>query len=472
MKKAPLERTKVVIRHLPPSLSQFHLFSQFDHLFSHRYNWYCFRPGKYSLKNQRYSRAYIDFKSPGDVLEFAEFFHGHIFINEKGAQFKAIVEYAPSQRFPKYCIMKNSREGTIYEDPDYLEFLKLLAVPKETLPSAEIQLERKEAAQSGSAKEIPIITPLMEFVRQKRSSEGGKQDASVAGRGRKRVGLASFNKPSSCTKKQYAEKKKDILNRSTKKANQKGKSTNILAPRQDDRPATLETGKRITLLKGKGDKISRVPGGISKQPGNLPVSTAPKQSRRFAAGERSIKGILLSNEAHKNRPSTAIQPRVKTQNSNSEHDKRLVVPRNKQVGSSYISCSEPSQPVSDGNLKNNSDENFSTKNRYSSGSDSKRQEKHTRNKDRTNHGVPFPLSLSDIHYDNGEKLSSTTLQHTGLLLDSIEGFHKNGHRVPTRRIKKYGSLVASEQRSSKGGGANGYAVHEKQVWVQKSSSGS
>jgi len=34
-------------------------------------------------------------------------------------------------------------------DPDYLEFLKLISKPQEHLPSAEIQLERKEAEQAG-----------------------------------------------------------------------------------------------------------------------------------------------------------------------------------------------------------------------------------------------------------------------------------------------------------------------------------
>ncbi|XP_065623089.1 uncharacterized protein LOC112031522 [Quercus suber] len=37
------------------------------------------------LKNQRYSRAYINFKRPVDVFDFAEFFVGHVFVNEKGA---------------------------------------------------------------------------------------------------------------------------------------------------------------------------------------------------------------------------------------------------------------------------------------------------------------------------------------------------------------------------------------------------
>lgn len=38
-----------------------------------------------SLKCQSYSRAYIDFKHPDDDIEFANFFHGHVFVNEKGS---------------------------------------------------------------------------------------------------------------------------------------------------------------------------------------------------------------------------------------------------------------------------------------------------------------------------------------------------------------------------------------------------
>lgn len=37
-----------------------------------------------SHTNQRYGRAYVNFNSPDDVFEFAEFFNGHVFVNEKG----------------------------------------------------------------------------------------------------------------------------------------------------------------------------------------------------------------------------------------------------------------------------------------------------------------------------------------------------------------------------------------------------
>ncbi|RZC18391.1 Regulator of nonsense transcripts UPF3 isoform A [Glycine soja] len=169
------EKTKVVIRHLPPSLTQSDLFQHIDSHFASRYNWFSFRPGNNSHKRQRHSRAYIDFKCPDDVFEFAEFFDGHVFVNERGAQHKVIVEYAPSQRVPKPSAKKDGREGTIFKDPDYLEFLKLIAKPQEHLPSAEIQLERKESEQVGASKETPIVTPLMEYIRQKRAVDSGMQ---------------------------------------------------------------------------------------------------------------------------------------------------------------------------------------------------------------------------------------------------------------------------------------------------------
>ncbi|KAL6964457.1 NMD pathway component [Sarracenia purpurea var. burkii] len=140
-----------------------------------------------SQKHQSYARAYIDFKRPEDVIEFAEFFNGHVFVNEKGVvtlwstgtQFRTIVEYAPSQRIPKQWSKEDGREGTIFKDPAYVEFLEFLAKPVENLPSAEIQLERREVERAGAAKDAPIVTPLMDFVRQKRTAKGGTRVAII-----------------------------------------------------------------------------------------------------------------------------------------------------------------------------------------------------------------------------------------------------------------------------------------------------
>ncbi|KAM7254837.1 hypothetical protein ACFE04_020078 [Oxalis oulophora] len=55
--------------------------------------------------------VYIDFKRAEDVIDFADFFNGHLFVNEKGTQFKTVVEYAPSQHAPKQWSKKDGREG-------------------------------------------------------------------------------------------------------------------------------------------------------------------------------------------------------------------------------------------------------------------------------------------------------------------------------------------------------------------------
>lgn len=44
--KGPLDRTKVVLRHLPPTISQSNLVEHIDLRFSGRYRWLTFRPGK------------------------------------------------------------------------------------------------------------------------------------------------------------------------------------------------------------------------------------------------------------------------------------------------------------------------------------------------------------------------------------------------------------------------------------------
>ncbi|OIT38698.1 regulator of nonsense transcripts upf3 [Nicotiana attenuata] len=252
-------RTKVVVRHLPPTLSQSTLLEQVDSRFAGRYNWFTFRPGKTSLRHQSYSRAYIDFRNTEDVIEFAEFFDGHVFVNEKGTQFKTIVEYAPSQRVPKHWSKKDAREATILKDPEYLEFLEFLAKPVENLPSAEIQLERKEAERAGSAKDAPIVTPLMDYIRQKRAAKGGARRSISNGRSTKRVGGASSRTPSSAASKRGSEKRTSttmyVLRDSSKAGNGKDKSY-ILVPKRDDqqlsdKSGTSAPGSGIDLVEGE-----------------------------------------------------------------------------------------------------------------------------------------------------------------------------------------------------------------------------
>ncbi|XP_017425445.1 regulator of nonsense transcripts UPF3 isoform X2 [Vigna angularis] len=516
------EKTKVVIRHLPPSLTQSDLFHHIDSHFASRYNWFSFRPGNTSHKRQRHSRAYIDFNSPHDVFQFAEFFDGHVFVNERGAQHKAIVEYAPSQRVPKPTTKKDGREGTIYKDPDYLEFLKLIAKPHEHLPSAEIQLERKEAEQAGANKETPIVTPLMEYVRQKRAADTGMQASSAVAKVSRRSRAALPGKPGSGNTKRGSEKKKYVQKDNAKSAvrrESKDKSSFIVVPRREDLsaesmhgiegsisgiPLSSDSGKKkILLLKGKQREIPSATEGTVKQQnlqsGNSPISTHPKQNQRRENSGRLIRSILLNNEARQSQSTTGTQHKI--QILSSENGKRPPRPFGSRSGlNDQHSYHDTAQVNSEGDSKSALDEKFVKRDPHGLGSGEK-TEKRTRSKDRPDRGVWTPLRRSDVSHASSDYSSSSMAQPTLSNPESTEGEVKenvtswnrgseisasaggrgnpsieNGsQRNFARRgasyvVKDDGAVGISEGKHSKK--SVGHSAHEKQVWVQKSSSGS
>ncbi|KAL0716276.1 hypothetical protein Bca4012_065598 [Brassica carinata] len=465
--KDPSAKRKVVVRHLPPSLSQSDLLSQIDSRFGDSYSWFSFRPGKSNYKTQKHSRAYFGFKSPEDVYEFAAFFNGHVFVNEKGAQFKAIVEYAPSQRVPKPCDKKDPREGSITKDPDYLEFLKLIAQPVENLPSAEVQLERREAEQSGASKPAPIVTPLMEFIRQKRASVIGSHGLLDVRRGGRRSRAVSANKPSSRPSKRNSEKKKYV---------EKDNSKSVRSSKQDyhqpnssgkDIPVaetaslpgialTMDSGKKKFLLlkKDRDNPVNSPPQPEQQMETN--ISGSSRQNQKIDVGGRLIKGILVRNEQRSSQsPSTFVQPEPRVEPSEAENCKRPP-----QAGKDY----------------------------HVSGTNSEKQERRPRNKDRLDRVMWAPLrradgsnisedQLSSSAANNGELKQRTLLQRSGEVVNSSDGHSlENGsarhssRRVGSRNRKEDSFAMTGEGKSSRRGGG-GPTSYEKQKWIQKSSSG-
>ncbi|MCL7049267.1 hypothetical protein MKW94_020351 [Papaver nudicaule] len=475
--KDPFDRTKVVLRHLPPALTQSALMEQIDGRFAARYNWVKFRPGKTSHKHQIYSRAYIDFKKPDDVVEFAEFFDGHVFVNEKGAQFKTIVEYAPSQRVPKQWSKKDGREGTISRDSEYLEFLELLAKPVENLPSAEIQLERREAERAGAAKEAPFVTPLMEFIRQKRAAKNGSQRTSSNGKLSRRSGGASPSNSRSTSSKRSAEKKRApsmyVLRDNPKNTSSKEKSAYILVPRRDNQhrsdkstSVTAATGtetvedenvpstadgapgtvgqpkKKIVLLKGKEREITHASGSGSQPLGvTSPLKTSPgasnfKQNQRreaSGAGGKVIRTILSNKDAHQ------------IHSSAFEKDKRPPRPNNlRSVLKDTLSGGSQAACGSDYDSRKGADDKIILNDNHGFVSGNEKQERRTRNKDRPDRGV-WTLRRSEGSHASDESLSSSSSQ---LLSDSVEGLTIAQH-VPVHGVANSGNDAADIGLSNK-----------------------
>uniref|UniRef100_A0A3Q0SXR2 UPF3A regulator of nonsense mediated mRNA decay n=1 Tax=Amphilophus citrinellus TaxID=61819 RepID=A0A3Q0SXR2_AMPCI len=105
---------QVVIRRLPPNLSKDQLEEQLSPLPS--YDYFEFFPADQSLYPHLFSRAYINFKNPEDILLFRDRFDGYVFIDNKGQEYPAVVEFAPFQKISKKKLKKkDAKAGSIEE---------------------------------------------------------------------------------------------------------------------------------------------------------------------------------------------------------------------------------------------------------------------------------------------------------------------------------------------------------------------
>ena len=153
-----------------------------DPLPDHKY--FKFVPSDSSLGQYAFCRAYISFSKQEDIILFRDKFDGYVFVDLKGDDYPAIVEFAPNQKIPRKRpttgLKKDVKSGTIEKDPAYLKFLEGLKEPKTeaNLPSAEVYLQEMEARQKelranhGCPK---ITTPLIEFIKEKKKMEKARQ---------------------------------------------------------------------------------------------------------------------------------------------------------------------------------------------------------------------------------------------------------------------------------------------------------
>ncbi|XP_052026534.1 regulator of nonsense transcripts 3B isoform X2 [Apodemus sylvaticus] len=111
--------SKVVIRRLPPTLTKEQLQEHLQPMPEHDY--FEFFSNDTSLYPHMYARAYINFKNQEDILLFRDRFDGYVFLDNKGQEYHAIVEFAPFQKAAKKKIKKrDSKVGTIEDGQRYL----------------------------------------------------------------------------------------------------------------------------------------------------------------------------------------------------------------------------------------------------------------------------------------------------------------------------------------------------------------
>ncbi|KAK2838779.1 hypothetical protein Q7C36_013593 [Tachysurus vachellii] len=178
--------TKIVIRRLPPSLTKEELEEQLQPL--PEVDYLEFFSSDTSLYPHLFARAYLNFKNQEDIVLFRDRFDGYVFIDNRGQEYPAIVEFAPFQKIAKKRNKKrDSKSGTIEEDTDYKRFLEIYNGDEEKFTSTtETLLEEIEA----KTKELVAkkTTPLLDFLKNKqRLREEKKEERRRRELERKRV---------------------------------------------------------------------------------------------------------------------------------------------------------------------------------------------------------------------------------------------------------------------------------------------
>ncbi|XP_054421880.1 regulator of nonsense transcripts 3A isoform X4 [Pteronotus mesoamericanus] len=158
--------SKVVIRRLPPSLTKEQLEEHLHPLPAHDY--FEFFTADLSLYPHLYSRAYINFRNPDDILLFRDRFDGYIFIDNKGLEYPAVVEFAPFQKIAKKKLKKkDAKTGSIDNDPEYKKFLETYFLEEEKVSAnpetllGDIEAKTRELIARRT-------TPLLEYIKNRK----------------------------------------------------------------------------------------------------------------------------------------------------------------------------------------------------------------------------------------------------------------------------------------------------------------
>ncbi|XP_041910864.1 LOW QUALITY PROTEIN: regulator of nonsense transcripts 3A [Arvicola amphibius] len=158
--------SKVVLRRLPPGLTKEQLEEQLRPLPAHDY--FEVVAADLSLYPHLYSRAYINFRNPDDILLFRDRFDGYIFIGNKGLEYPAVVEFAPFQKIAKKKLKKkDTKTGSIEETPEYKQFLETYSLEEEKAGASpetllgEIEVKTRELLARRT-------TPLLEYIKTRK----------------------------------------------------------------------------------------------------------------------------------------------------------------------------------------------------------------------------------------------------------------------------------------------------------------
>ncbi|XP_004704483.1 regulator of nonsense transcripts 3A isoform X1 [Echinops telfairi] len=270
--------SKVVIRRLPPSLTKEQLEEQLHPLPAHDYFEFC--TADLSLYPHLYSRAYINFRNPDDILLFRDRFDGYVFIDSKGLEYPAVVEFAPFQKISKKKLKKKDvKTGSIEDDPEYKKFLENYCTEEEkTSTSPETLLGEIEA----KARELMArrTTPLLEYIKNRKLEKQRIREEKREERRRRELEKKRLREEEKRKRREEERCKKKEADKQKKTVEKEVRIKLLKKPEKGEEPATEK-------LKERGEEVGIGDGKWGKVPSCAAIKSKPLESSLKELKEKS-----------------------------------------------------------------------------------------------------------------------------------------------------------------------------------------
>ncbi|KAJ9656103.1 hypothetical protein H2198_005159 [Neophaeococcomyces mojaviensis] len=293
--RTPAPKLRLIIRRLPPGLTETEFWDSLGaewRVGQGKVDKATYKPGKISkdlAKPSKPSRAYLTVKDSAYLDPLSQQVRSVSFQDAKNSLRDPCLigppslEFAPYSRTPGGRVRHDGRQGTIDQDPEFIDFLQSLTEPI-TKPPAN--------GESTEAKADKVTTtPLVQYIKEKKANKAKEKEAAATSKATKKGQDSKETKDSK--DKAAATPKTEARTAAVKKgATSEAEKARIAKATQD---AVTAINKSVAAMKGKTapEKAQITTTTPSKEPTPTPQATPKRERQR---GDASAAARIIGRD--------------------------------------------------------------------------------------------------------------------------------------------------------------------------------
>ncbi|KAL8936273.1 MAG: hypothetical protein Q9216_005018 [Gyalolechia sp. 2 TL-2023] len=289
-------RLKILIRRLPPGLTEEEFQTALGDEWkvgSGRVDWASYKPGKVSKdpnKPSKPSRGYLNLTKQEYINVLSDTVRNAKFNDSKNSAKDPVlrgppsVEFAPYGKVPRARVRKDARQGTIDQDPEFIEFLESLTNPVPKPASVD------QPTAAGKSKEKVTTTPLIQFLKEKKANKG-KEGPAAAAKGAKHTRQTSKDAVSGSNSGSDKTSPAKAVATTTQTADKR--SAQAIMVEKAARDATRVVNKQA-LASSKSQSPS--PAAVAPADTPVPAVSSPLAEKKRERGSASAAASILRRD--------------------------------------------------------------------------------------------------------------------------------------------------------------------------------